>query len=51
MMVSAARDHCVFKKYTGLHGLVSKTINDSKMNRLNQMWKCIQVCDGNVTGR
>ena len=35
MMVSAARDHCMFKKYTSL---VSKSI----MNRLNQMLKHIQ---------
>ena len=47
MMVSAARDHCMFKKYTDL---VSKTIFDSKMNRLTQMLKHMQVCNDNATG-
>ena len=47
MMVSAVRDHCIFEKHTGL---VSKTILDSRTNRLDQMLKCMLVCDGNATG-
>ena len=45
-MVSAVRDHCMFKKYTDL---VSKTIFDSKLIRLTQMLKRV-VGNGNATG-